>query len=526
MTSNSNQRSQSILGLCLSLTLLLSPTSAIAHAGHGDEFKSTTTQPIDAIKVDPETAKRLQIKVEPVKSQQLVLAIQTTGQIAALPDRKVEITSPIKGSVIELFVQPGASVRAGQTVAILSSPELGELRVIAQEKRAEAEVDLRLAQQNYDRHQQIAVTNIAQAKTELKFAQESFDRDKNIAQAKTELKFAQESFDRDKELLTRGAIPRRQLLESETKLFTAKAATNRAESKLDLLQAESEVKRAQSKIQLSDAAYQARLQQLEANANPDGTVAIVSPIDGIVSDREISLGESVAEAGKALMTIVDNGTVLATANVYEKDLGKIKIGQSVRVKVTSLPSQTFEGKISMIGAVVEGDSRVIPVKAELDNAAGLLKPGMFAELELATSKSTESVLVIPRSSIVEANGKQIVYIQNGDAFQPVEVSLGRESGDLVEVIDGVFEGDAIVTQRATQIYAQSLRGGNKSESKVEETTSLANVAEQVPWWILLIGGIGGSSIAAGAFWLGRRSTPKMVIIREPLSIAQEERIDK
>lgn len=506
MTSNSNQRSQSILGLCLSLTLLLSPTSAIAHAGHGDEFKSTTTQPIDAIKVDPETAKRLQIKVEPVKSQQLVLAIQTTGQIAALPDRKVEITSPIKGSVIELFVQPGASVRAGQTVAILSSPELGELRVIAQEKRAEAEVDLRLAQQNYDRHQQIAVTNIAQAKTELKFAQESFDR--------------------DKELLTRGAIPRRQLLESETKLFTAKAATNRAESKLDLLQADAEVKRAQSKIQLSDAAYQARLQQLGANANPDGTVAIVSPIDGIVSDREISLGESVAEAGKALMTIVDNGTVLATANVYEKDLGKIKIGQSVRVKVTSLPSQTFEGKISMIGAVVEGDSRVIPVKAELDNAAGLLKPGMFAELELATSKSTESVLVIPRSSIVEANGKQIVYIQNGDAFQPVEVSLGRESGDLVEVIDGVFEGDAIVTQRATQIYAQSLRGGNKSESKVEETTSLANVAEQVPWWILLIGGIGGSSIAAGAFWLGRRSTPKMVIIREPLSIAQEERIDK
>ena len=506
MTSNSNQRSQSILGLCLSLTLLLSPTSAIAHAGHGDEFKSTTTQPIDAIKVDPETAKRLQIKVEPVKSQQLVLAIQTTGQIAALPDRKVEITSPIKGSVIELFVQPGASVRAGQTVAILSSPELGELRVIAQEKRAEAEVDLRLAQQNYDRHQQIAVTNIAQAKTELKFAQESFDR--------------------DKELLTRGAIPRRQLLESETKLFTAKAATNRAESKLDLLQAESEVKRAQSKIQLSDAAYQARLQQLGANANPDGTVAIVSPIDGIVSDREISLGESVAEAGKALMTIVDNGTVLATANVYEKDLGKIKIGQSVRVKVTSLPSQTFEGKISMIGAVVEGESRVIPVKAELDNAAGLLKPGMFAELELATSKSTESVLVIPRSSIVEANGKQIVYIQNGDAFQPVEVSLGRESGDLVEVIDGVFEGDAIVTQRATQIYAQSLRGGNKSESKVEETTSLANVAEQVPWWILLIGGIGGSSIAAGAFWLGRRSSTKMVIIREPLSIAQEERIDK
>jgi len=506
MTSNSNQRSQSILGLCLSLTLLLSPTSAIAHVGHGDEFKSTTTQPIDAIKVDPETAKRLQIKVEPVKSQQLVLAIQTTGQIAALPDRKVEITSPIKGSVIELFVQPGASVRAGQTVAILSSPELGELRVIAQEKRAEAEVDLRLAQQNYDRHQQIAVTNIAQAKTELKFAQESFDR--------------------DKELLTRGAIPRRQLLESETKLSTAKAATNRAESKLDLLQADAEVKRAQSKIQLSDAAYQARLQQLGANANPDGTVAIVSPIDGIVSDREISLGESVAEAGKALMTIVDNGTVLATANVYEKDLGKIKIGQSVRVKVASLPSQTFEGKISMIGAVVEGESRVIPVKAELDNAAGLLKPGMFAELELATSKSTESVLVIPRSSIVEANGKQIVYIQNGDAFQPVEVSLGRESGDLVEVIDGVFEGDAIVTQRATQIYAQSLRGGNKSESKVEETTSLANVAEQVPWWILLIGGIGGSSIAAGAFWLGRRSSTKMVIIREPLSIAQEERIDK
>jgi membrane fusion protein, heavy metal efflux system len=488
-----------VAGVLVSLALLslpgVYPVSVLAHAGHGSEFRGNkATQPKDAIAVDPETAKRMGIEVESIASKRLALGIQTTGQIAHMPDRKAEVTTPIKGKVVKLFVKPGAVVKAGQVLAILSSPELGELRVSAIEKRAEAEVDLRLAKQNYDRQKQIATLDIEQARTELKIDRERYDR--------------------DKELQERGAIPKRQLLESESKLATAKVSVTKAESRLQVVEAEAQQQRAQSRVQLSNAAYEARLRQLSVNANSDGTIAIKAPIDGAIADREISLGQSVEEAGKPLMTIVDSSTVLATANVYEKDLNKVKTGQSVRIKVAGLPDRTFTGKVTVIGAVVAGESRVVPVQAELDNSNGLLKPGMFAELEILTERSPEAVLTIPQSAIVEANGQQIVYVQNGNGYQPVNITVGRKSGDLVEIKDGLFEGDLVVTQRGMQLYAQSLRGGKKADDTHSATTPETNLAtvsgnSQMPWWVVLPI---GSAIAAGAFWLGRRSKPALAVV--------------
>ncbi len=488
-----------VAGALVSLALLALPSaypvSVLAHAGHGSEFGGNkATQSKDAIAVDAETAKRMGLKVEPVASKRLALGIQTTGQITHMPDRKAEVTTPIKGKVVQLFVKPGAVVKAGQVLAILSSPELGELRVSAIEKRAEAEVDLRLAQQNYDRQKQIATLDIEQARTELKIDRERYDR--------------------DKELQERGAIPKRQLLESESKLATAKAAVTKAESRLQVVEAEAQQQRAQSRVQLSNAAYDARLRQLSVNPNSDGTIAIKAPIDGAIADREISLGESVEEAGKPLMTIVDSSTVLATANVYEKDLSKVKASQIVRVKVAGLPDRTFTGKVTVIGAVVAGESRVVPVQAELENANGLLKPGMFAELEILTERSPEAVLTIPQSAIVEANGQQIVYVQNVNAYQPVNITVGRKSGDLIEIKDGLFEGDLVVTQRGMQLYAQSLRGGKKVEDAHSDTSPETNLAavsgnSQMPWWIVLPI---GSAIAAGAFWLGRRTKPALATV--------------
>jgi Cu/Ag efflux pump CusA len=172
------------------------------------------------------------------------------------------------------------------------------------------------------------------------------------------------------------------------------------------------------------------LRQLGANANEDGTITITAPISGTVADRETTLGESGQDAGKKIMTIVNGNSLLMSANIYEKDLDKIQIGQSVTVKVNGQGQQVLRGRISVIGATVQGDSRVVPVKAELDNANGSLKPGMFAELAVLTDRSLAAILAIPKTAIVETNDKKkIVYVQNGNAFQAVEVALGRAPGD-------------------------------------------------------------------------------------------------
>ncbi|PMB48706.1 efflux transporter periplasmic adaptor subunit, partial [Fischerella thermalis CCMEE 5205] len=210
----------SVSGTLLSLILLATPAVVLAHGGHGDEFQggNQATQTANSIQVDANTAKRLGIKVEPVQRQRLAVGIKTTGQIETLPSQKVEVTTPITGAkVVELLVEPGASVTKGQPVAVVTSPDLVTLRVESQEKLAQAQADLqqaqadlRLAQQNYDRYQQIADSEIAQAQSQVSFAQEKYDKDKQLADA--------------------GALPRRNALESQTQLAEAKAELTKAKS--------------------------------------------------------------------------------------------------------------------------------------------------------------------------------------------------------------------------------------------------------------------------------------------------------
>ena len=502
-------------GIILSLVLLATPTTILAHGGHGDEFQRGTeaTQSPDAIQVDAETAKRLGIKVESVKRQSLEISIKTTGQIETLPSKKVEVTAPIAGTVVELLVEPGDGVKVGQSVAVLSAPDLVELRVNAQEKKVEADADLQEAQ------------------ADLKLAQEDLERQRQIAlaeiqQARIEVEVAQEQYNRDRDLVSAGALPRRQMLESQAHLAEAQAQLTKASSKRDVLEAEAQLKRAQTAVklaqsrrQLSNSNYQTRLQQLGTKADAKGLVTVTAPISGKVADREVTLGQSFEDAGGKLMTIINDSRILATANIYEKDIDKIEIGQQVNLKITSLPDRRFTGKIKRIGSVVEGETRVVPVQAELDNSEGVLKPGMFVELEVLTDQTPVAILAIPNSAIVEANGKNLVYIQNGNSFQGVEVILGQRSGDWVEIKSGLFEGDWIVTQRSLQLYAQSLRGDSKPKEDEEnheslpQATGVETISFPLPLWMVgVVGGGAISVVATVAFWVGHRTRPRWLAV--------------
>lgn len=602
----------------LSMSLLVSPTAVLAHGGHGDEFKSGgEAQTTGAIQVDADTANRLGIKVEPAKKQRLNIGLKTTGQIETLPDQKVEVTAPLTSKVVELLVKPGSKVKKGQPVAVVSSPELVELRVGSQEKQADAQAqlqkaqaDLNLAKENLDRQQTLSNAEIEQTRSQLaavqaqynrelalvnqrgvlKVAQENLKRqqqiaDANVAQANTEVAVAQEQYDRDKELVEKGALPRRQMLESQAKLERAKAELARAKSRPEVVQAESEVKRAevdlplrelrdsqsrvaeaqtqlkraiarrdvleaqaqlkraqsdlqvaQSRIKLSNTTYNTRLQQLGTTANAKGLITITSPINGTVADREVNIGQSLQDAGGRLMTIINDNQVFATANIYEKDLDKVKNGQQVRVKVASLPNRTFEGKITRIGSVVEGETRVVPVQAEINNTSGQLKPGMFASLEVLTDRTSTDILAIPASAIVDVNGKKTVYVQNGNAFQATEVTLGQTSSDMVEIKSGLFDGDMIVTQRAPQLYAQSLRGGGAKEGKTEEGASHTEATDTktnaLPIPLLLMTTAAGSlvtvlGIVGGNFLLNRRKRSSLAVVgadSEPVGFETEAEI--
>lgn len=497
-------------GISLSL-LLLTSAPVIAGGEHGGaEFGSGDASTAKPIELDASDAAQIGITVEPVTRKSLAFGLQTTGQIETAPDRKVTITTPVTGTIIKFFVKPGDLVKVGQPVAILSSPELAGLRVESLTNRAEAEADvqkaqaaLQRAQQNYEKQKQIAEAEIQQAKVSLNFAQERYDK--------------------DSALLTRGVIPRRQLLDSEEKLVEAKASLARAESRLPVLEAQeqlksvqSDVQVARSRLQLSDVNYKTRLRQLGSNANSDGTITIKTPISGRVADREATLGESANDPGKPLMTIVNDDTVIATANVYEKDLEQISVGQPVRVTVSGWPNRIFNGRVTVVGSGVQGQTRSLPVKAELINSDGVLKPGMFARMEIITDRTYAAALAVPKEAIVDANGKNLVFVQEGNTYEPLEITLGRTAGNLVEIESGLRDGERVVTQGTTLLYAQSLQGGQPKEEEHSDEepvseTKAANSSQgglPLPWWIIIPSVV---AVTAGTFWLGRRSKPSIIL---------------
>jgi membrane fusion protein, heavy metal efflux system len=589
------------------------PFLAIAHGGHGNEFKQGETGKEPSIVVDVETAKRLGIKVESARSQPLEIGLKATGKIETLPDRSVEVTAPVKGKIVSLLVEPGAIVSQGQPLATMTSGELSDLRVSSQEKRAEAlagfqqaQVELNLARENYERYRQIAQAEINQAKSSLKAVQGQYDRDRalvkdrgvvkaaqnsyqrqveiarsEIEQAKIEVNIAQDRYNQDRQLVASGALPRRQMLESQSKLAAAhtqlakatnnpevlkaegelrkaevdlpiraqqesasqlaeaQAALTRALTQKEVIAAKAQLKRATAnleamkiKLNLSDRSYQTRLQQLGTVADSKGLVTISAPISGTIADRTATIGQSFQDSGAKLMSIVNDEEVLATANIYEQDLNRVRVGQKVHVRVSSLPvgeasrneHRLFTGTISRLGAIV-GESRVVPVQARLNNGDKLLKPGMFAELEVITDRTSQSVVAIPRTALVEANGKKIVYIENGDKFQDVDVTLGRATGDVVEVKTGLFAGDRIVTQRGMLLYAQSLRGGSATDEHAHEETQPSSSSNPLttPWVWIAAGGVTIATVGAVILWRRRRTDGgKLDLVNERFN---EEEID-
>ena len=220
----------SFSGSLFSLILLISPAAVFAHAGHGNEFHHSAEAPQTpaAISVDAETAKRLGIKVSPAARKRLDIGIKTTGQIETLPNQKVEVTAPVAGKVVELLVKPGDKVSKGQPVAVLSSSELGQLRVESLSKRAEAEADLqqaegdlKLARENYDRQVQISAAEIAQAQTQLTAVTKQYQREQELVNKRSVVQAAKENYQRQVE------IAQAEIARAETELTIAKEQFDR-----------------------------------------------------------------------------------------------------------------------------------------------------------------------------------------------------------------------------------------------------------------------------------------------------------
>ena len=192
---------------------------------------------------------------------------------------------------------------------------------------------------------------------------------------------------------------------------------------------------------------------------PPPTVDVTAPVSGVVNDRPVTIGDSV-EPNTELFHIVDLSQVIVVAQVYEEDVGKLKLGQQARISALSYPTNEFMGKVSFIGLELDPDTRTLPVWLTVDNPDGQLRADMFVKAALLLAKNS-AVLTVPKSAMLEEGGEKFVFVRTGDTFDRVDIQAGAEDDRNVEVKDGLVPGDEVVTQGQRELYTAWLTGGGK-----------------------------------------------------------------
>lgn len=170
---------------------------------------------------------------------------------------------------------------------------------------------------------------------------------------------------------------------------------------------------------------------------------IYSPLSGVVKEKKISAGNYVKK-GTALFVIIQTNPLKLNFTVSEKDIGKLRVGQDVLLKVDALPDREFKGRLSIIYPSLEERTRTLQVEARILNPHGFLKPGLFAKVTLYTG-AAKSTITIPVTALLYEGTKVTVFVVEGDRAKERKVELGSKYGESMEIVEGLKEGELVVT---------------------------------------------------------------------------------
>ncbi|MDO8293939.1 MAG: efflux RND transporter periplasmic adaptor subunit [Gallionella sp.] len=262
-------------------------------------------------------------------------------------------------------------------------------------------------------------------------------------------------------------------LQAKTQLAVTKADFERAE-KLhgEQIIAQKDHLRAHAEYDKAKAAFAAagdKLRMLGTGPAPaeDGravsTFPLSTPFAGTVIEKHAILGE-LAQPDKSVFTVADLSRLWIEANLFEKDLGRVKPGAEATVTVDAYPGESFQGKLTYIAAVVDKETRTVQARVEVANPGGRLKPEMFATAAIRTSgtgavagKDKALALVLPQEAVVLMQGQPTAFVAEDGGFEPRVVELGDKLRGKVVVRSGLKAGDKVVVAGSYALKARLLK---------------------------------------------------------------------
>lgn len=320
----------------------------------------------------------------------------TEGRIAVDDDRTTPIFSPYAGRVSRLVAKQGDLIARGQVLFTVEATEM-----------VQAQNDL------------LAATGaVNKARSQLQLAETVERRQRDLTDAKaTALKELQTA--------------RNELVSAQNDLRGAEGALDAVRNRLTILGK-------------SDAEITAFLQK---GGKISAETPIYAPIGGTVITRKVGPGQFVSgNGGDPAYTIGDLSRLWLIANVRESEAPRIEIGQRVMFRVLAYPDRVFDGKVTFVAASVDTSSRRVQVRAEADNADGLLKPEMFASIRIATGARQRSPAVPREAVIYEADTARVWVVRPDGAVEIRGVRTGLVSADSVQIVSGLAAGERVVTK--------------------------------------------------------------------------------
>ena len=358
---------------------------------------------------DSKAAAPIDVATAPVIERNMRRSMEVVGSLEA--EERVTLSSQSSGNLDEITVDVGTSVKRGQIIARIDARDL-KLKV------EQAEASLR------------------QAEAKLGWTGgETFDplRQADVRQARAAMERARYDWSAARDLVAHGDVSKQQYDVAQKAFEQAEARYQSAVENVRNLQASVEEKRASlalAKKQLQD-------------------VDIVSPVNGVIKEKLASRGEYL-QPGKAVATVVQVNPLRLKIEFPENFAAGVKRGQQVTLKVDSFPDREFRGLITRINPSLDEKNRSLMAEAEVPNPGGLLRPGMFAHVEV-TSDAPGAALMVPEKSVVSLAGVNKIFVEDGGRAIERKVKLGARDGGLVEIVEGVRTGERVITSNTDKL---------------------------------------------------------------------------
>ncbi len=360
----------------------------VAKTGRQAHEKEESKGDANTVEMSPEAQQRSGIVVTPAATTPITQQLQSTGTVQAVDSSIAHIRPLTRGRLQDVLVKVGDRVVAGQVLAQLDNIEAGE--ILTQYNTAQAE----------------------------------------LQRLKIQLTAQRRQVERNRRLAEIGAVPQKEYEFSQAEQQGFEEGIRAQESTI--------------------AGLTARLRRFGIT-NPSGDsaamTAIRAPFAGIVIRVSAAPGD-VVEAGAELFSVADLSTVYVQAQVYEKDLGQVRLGQTASIAIDSYPGEHFTGRVASISDLIDPQTRTAAVRCQVANPGTRLKLDMLATVQFPTSMKL-ATLSVPADAIQDIDGKPTVFVRTSlSQFSARQVETGSSGDGRIEIVRGLKAGEPVVSKGA------------------------------------------------------------------------------